>query len=317
MAFRILADESVEEAVQRIAREQLDSAIDEINDQGLNRHVVVHQVRKRCKKIRGLVRLVRPQFEDTYDHENAWYRDAAQQLSYVRDAQSIIDTFDKIMDHFQDQIDHKAFAPVRKRLTNRRKKVAKDEAGLRERLDVFLERLHEGRERVAAWRLREKGFSAVQGGVTKTYARGCTAMTKAYQKPSTENFHEWRKRVKYHWYHMRLLQSVWQAPMQARCDAADLLSDYLGDDHDLSILRETLLDRPADFGGEATLQALLGLLTQRQVELRAQAKLLGVRLYAEKPQRFSKRLHSYWNAWRSGVETELQTTREPESITIC
>ena len=71
MAFQILADESVEEAVQRIVREQIDKAIDEINDRELDRHETVHQVRKRCKKIRGLIRLVRPQLEDTYDRENA------------------------------------------------------------------------------------------------------------------------------------------------------------------------------------------------------------------------------------------------------
>jgi CHAD domain-containing protein len=304
MAFRILADESVAEAVERIAREQIDNAIDEINDEELERHEVVHQVRKRCKKIRGLIRLVRPQFGDTYGRENAWYRDSARRLSDVRDAQSIIETFDELLDHFQDQIDREAFSPIRQQLMDRRKKVVEDEVDLCERLDAFLERMHEGRERVAAWRLGEKGFNAVQGGLIKTYGRGCTAMTEAYQNPSTETFHEWRKRVKYHGYHMRLLRPIWPGPMQARCEEADVLSDYLGDDHDLSVLRETLLERPDDFGGEETIQALLGLTTQRQVKLRARAKRLGARLYAEPPKRFAKRLRGYWNAWRSGVEPE-------------
>ena len=126
MAFQILADEAVEEAVQRIAREQIDKAVDEINDRELDRHETVHQVRKRCKKIRGLIRLVRPQFEDTYDRENAWYRDSARPLSYVRDAQSIIETFDKLLDHFDDQIDRAAFAAVRQQVTDRRKHIAED-----------------------------------------------------------------------------------------------------------------------------------------------------------------------------------------------
>jgi CHAD domain-containing protein len=305
MAFRILADESVAEAVERIAREQIDNAIDELHDEELQRHEVVHQVRKRCKKIRGLIRLVRPLFGDTYDRENAWYRDSARRLSDVRDAQSIIETFDELLHHFQDQIVREALSPVRQQLMERRKKVAEDEVDLRERFDAFLERMHEGRERVAAWRLGEKGFNAVQGGLTKTYARGCTAMTEAYQNPSTETFHEWRKRVKYHWYHMRLLRSIWPGPMQARCEAADGLSDALGNDHDLSVLRETLLERPADFGGEETIQAVLGLTAQRQVELRARAKRLGARLYAEQPKRFAKRLRGYWNAWQSGVEPDV------------
>lgn len=296
MAFRLLADESVEEAIQRIAREQIDNAIDEINNDELKRHEVVHQIRKRCKKIRGLIRLVRPQFEDTYGRENVWYRDSARRLSDVRDAQSIIGTFDELLDHFQDPIDRKAFSPIRQQLTDRRKNLVEEDIDIRKRLDAFLARMYEGRDRVAAWRLGDKGFNAVQGGLTKTYARGCTAMTEAYQNPSPETFHEWRKRVKYHGYHMRLLQPIWPGPMQARRDAADVLSDYLGDDHDLSVLRETLLERPTDFGNEETLQAVLGLTTQRQAELRAQAKRLGCRLYAEKPKRFAKRLHAYWKA---------------------
>jgi CHAD domain-containing protein len=299
----------MEEAVQRIAREQIDNAVDEINDAEIDRHKVVHQVRKRCKKIRGLLRSVRPRFENYFDRENAWYRDAARPLSYVRDAQSMLDTFDKLMEHFQDQIDREAFASVRQQLTDRRQQMTEDEGHLNKRLEEFLERMEEGRHRVAAWQLDKKGFKAVQGGLIKTYARGRTAMTRAYRDPSTENFHEWRKRVKYHWYHMRLLQPVWSGPIKTRCDEADELSDILGDDHDLAVLRDTLLQGTIDIGGEETGQALLGLITQRQIELRAKGKQIGARLYAEPPKQFVKRLRSYWKAWRNDAATEPQTSQ--------
>jgi CHAD domain-containing protein len=304
VAFRILAEESVEEAIQRIAREQIDRAIDEIDNQQLDRHEAVHQVRKRCKKIRGLIRLVRPQFEGTYQRENAWYRDAARPLSDVRDAQSIIDTFDTLIDHFGDQIDREAFAWVGQQLVDRRKRVVENEISLRKRLNQFLKRMREGRDRVAAWQLDDTGFRAIQGGLSKTYARGRTAMAQAYRHPSTETFHEWRKRVKYHWYHLRLLQDVWQGPVKARCDAADLLSDVLGDDHDLSVLQKTLLDHSIDVDGDETLQVLLGMITQRQVDLRTRARLLGAKLYAEKPKPFTKRLRRYWKVWQTGEEAE-------------
>ena len=307
MAFHILADESIEEAVQRVAREQIDKAMDEINDPELDRHKVVHQVRKRCKKMRGLIRLVRPLLKNQYDLENAWYRDAARPLSYVRDAQSILGALDKLIEHFQDQIDGEAFAAVRQQLTDRRQQVTKDEGNLNKRLEEFLERMEEGRDRVAAWRLDKKGFKAIQGGLIKTYARGRTAMTQAYRHPSPETFHEWRKRVKYHWYHMRLLHPIWPGPIKMRCDEADELSDVLGDDHDLVVLRDTLLQGSIDVGGDETGQALLGLITQRQIELRAKAKRLGARLYAEPPKQFVKRLRSYWRAWQSDAETEPQT----------
>jgi CHAD domain-containing protein len=230
-------------------------------------------------------------------------------LSYVRDAQSIIDTFDKLIDHVHDATDREAYALVRQQLTDRRKHVADDQVSLNKRLDTFLERMHEGRDRVAAWQLGKKGFKALQGGMMMTYARGYRAMREAYQNPSTENFHEWRKRAKDHGYHMQLLRPVWPGPVKARYDEADVLSDALGDDHDLAILYETLLEDRLDVGSEDTLHALLGLITQRQVELRAKAKQLGARLYAEPPKRFVKRLRRYWKAWQSYVETEPQVTQ--------
>jgi hypothetical protein len=54
----------------------------------------VHQVRKLCKKLRGLIRLVRPEF-DNFQKEDEFFRDAARELSYVRDAQSIIGLIDR------------------------------------------------------------------------------------------------------------------------------------------------------------------------------------------------------------------------------
>lgn len=315
MAYRFKSSESVEEGVQRAAREQIDKAVAEIDDPELDRHEAVHQVRKRCKKIRGLIRLVRPQFESTYDRENAWYRDAARRLSYVRDAHSIIETLHQLMDHFDEQIDPDGFAVIDQRLATRRDEVAQDEVGLQERLAEFRRRMVEGRERVAAWRVSDKGFDAVEGGLLKTYGRGCAAMAEAFAHPSAESFHEWRKRAKYHWYHLRLVRPIWEDPMKARRDEADLLADLLGDDHDLSVLRATLLEQPEDFGGEDTLPAVMGLIAQYQAELRQRAELLGLRLFAEKPKRLASRFRAYWAAWEKAGEEAPAETYAPRLVT--
>jgi hypothetical protein len=141
-------------------------------------------------------------------------------------------------------------------------------------------------------------------------------MAKAYAEPSTESFHEWRKRAKYHWYHMRLISSIWEGPMNARQGEADRISDYLGDDHDLSILRETLLRRPDQFGGEDVVQTMIGLIAQRQVELRTRANSSGARIFAEKPKRLAERLGRYWDAWADEGEIDPQATHAPKLITM-
>ncbi|WP_153558836.1 CHAD domain-containing protein [Roseimaritima sediminicola] len=77
MSYQIKREESLEQAVRRIACEQIDKAVAELDDPRLSRPQAVHQLRKRCKKLRGLLRLVRPAMEKTYAKENACFRDTA------------------------------------------------------------------------------------------------------------------------------------------------------------------------------------------------------------------------------------------------
>jgi CHAD domain-containing protein len=283
-----------------VAGEQIDRAIHEIVDKELDRHDAVHQVRKRCKKLRGLIRLVRPEFDD-YRQENAFFRDAARQLAYVRDAQSIIECFDGLVDHFGDQIDRTTFASIREYLADRRRRIADDQVGLNERLDEFLAKMQEARKRVNDWKVHGNGFSAVEGGLRKTYGRGRKALRNAYDDPSTENFHEWRKRVKYHWYHTRLLRRIWGDMMGVHRNAAKELSDLLGDDHNLAIFRDTLLAESDTFGSETDVRAFIESIDRRRAELQAAAHPLGERLFAEKPNRLAGRFHKYWKTWRGST----------------
>lgn len=62
MPYRIHARESSAEAMHRIASEPIGSALPYTGDEEADLHETVHEVRKRCKKIRGLIRLFRPSF---------------------------------------------------------------------------------------------------------------------------------------------------------------------------------------------------------------------------------------------------------------
>lgn len=57
------SDGSVEAAVRRIAVRQIDRALEQIEAPDLEQAARVHEARKRCKKLRGLIRLVRPVFD--------------------------------------------------------------------------------------------------------------------------------------------------------------------------------------------------------------------------------------------------------------
>jgi CHAD domain-containing protein len=298
MAFRIKRKKSVQTNLRRIAEEQIDKAISEILDERVARHETVHQVRKRCKKVRGLIRLVRPEFKD-YSRENRFFRDAARELSYVRDAQSMIECFDGLMEHFAEQVNREAFASIRRQLADRRQTIADDRVGLDKRMDQFLVKMREARQRAGSWKIKDDGFSVAEGGLRKTFGRGRKALYEAYENPGDACFHEFRKRTKYHWYHLRLLRPIWSDMLSVQCQAADGLSDLLGDDHDLAVFRTTLLADPGDFESETDVQALVGLIDRRRMELQAEARPLAERLFAEKPAQLADRFRAYWGTWKA------------------
>src|SRR5262245_19811050 len=103
MSFYLLAEESVEEGIKRIVNEEIDQAIKEIDSPRLTNTETIHEVRKHCKKIRSVLRLVRSQFEHTYRFENAWFRDTAKGLAELRDAEAIIEIYDDLLDKFRDR----------------------------------------------------------------------------------------------------------------------------------------------------------------------------------------------------------------------
>jgi CHAD domain-containing protein len=278
----------------RIVDGKVDRAIAHV-DGDLDRHETVHEVRKRCKEVRAALRLVRGVLP-TYSEENAHYRDTARRISDVRDAAALVETFD---DHVAPAaedagvLDGDTPAAVRDRFVERRETVA-TEQDLEGRLENVRADLVEGRERIDRLPVATEGFDAVAGGLRKSYRRARDRMAEAYEDPETERFHEWRKRVKYHRYHTRLLRRTWEGPMKARRAELKTLSDLIGDEHDMAVFIETMDDE--ELFAPDTRETLRDVIAGRRAELRREGRPVGERLFAETPDRLVARLRGYWDA---------------------
>ncbi len=289
--------------VPRVATELIDHALASIDDAEAAPHVAVHEVRKDCKKLRGLLRLIRPAVPGLYKHENAAFRDAAASLSALRDAEAAIETFDALVDHFRANLDTASLAPLRQRLEGHRAQVAAGSQSLTEQLALTHTALVGARERVPDWALPSEfaddaGWSLIGPGLRKTYKRGYRAMHKAYAEPSVAAFHEWRKRAKYLRYQLRLVRAAWPPVLKATHKEAKRLGDLLGDDHDLAVLEQVIQDAEELSRGNGREQILLALAAQRSQQLRDAADELGSRLYAEQPKQLDRRLQICWQAAR-------------------
>ena len=285
--------------LRRIARDQVESALVELDDE--DRHTAVHQVRKHGKKIRALLRLVRLSAPELYQRENAAFRDATRRVSSDRDAAVALQTYDGLVGRFVDAAASTGLLPVRAALVERRDAVLRDD--LEERLEAIRSDLETALERIELWELDGEGFDVVAGGFTKTYGRARDRMADAYEEQTSEAFHLWRKRVKYHRYHVELLQDVWPELMEARRDELHELTDLLGDDHDLAVLRQDLTADPERFGGPGPVATVCALLDRRRAELQSDAHQLGRRCFAEPPKQIVARIGTYWEAAVASART--------------
>lgn len=307
MAYRLKKSESVPEGIRRIVLEEIDAASEQLA-KTKDTDEAIHEARKGLKKIRGVMRLVQPELGSVYQRENTRFLAIGGKLSELRDATAIIEVFDGLIDKYKNNLRADALASVRQGL-EKSKRVTEQTIDAAKTMQQAIVTLRSVRKRVKDWPLESDGFGSLAPGLTERYRRGRKAMAFARKYQTPESYHEWRKRVKDHWYHIRLLQSAWTEVFKARESSLKDLETWLGDDHNLVVLCAKIQQDPDLFGEAANLQLFQALSAQYQKELRESALSLGERLYEERSRPFTQGISKLWDAWHA----EPKTLKEAEA----
>lgn len=302
MAFRWKAQKSTQSNLRRLARGQLRGAIEELTDPLIDQADAVHDARLRLKKTRSLLRLARPAARAEFRRQNAALGDAARTLALERDRQAVIEALDKLLAHAEREWGESAghlrsMRRLRDGLVAAHQRETNGAARAETVRQVTIQ-LQLALERLGEWTSAAEDEQVIVAGFTESYRRARRALKAALAHPSAAGLHEWRKQIKYHRYQVRLFQHAWPAALEVHCDELKRLTDLLGDDHDLVLVRQ-MLERPANRQREGICE-LLDLLDRRRLELQAEAIPLGRLLFAEKPKRISRRIKQYWCVYREG-----------------
>ncbi|HKL52505.1 MAG TPA: CHAD domain-containing protein [Wenzhouxiangellaceae bacterium] len=312
MSYRIEKGEPVSAAVRRIAKEQTAKALADLtigpasaSDDEIEE--AIHDCRKRCKKLRGLLRLVRPVIGDRYKPGNVAFRDAARVLAPFRDAHAVLETFDHLEGWATGRdVNRRPLAAIREGLAADARAASKDVREQRDAIEHARHLIETGLARCMDAEFEADDWHAVGAGLKKTYRRGRKAMKAAAESRDPEDFHEWRKRCKYSWYHLRLIENCAPYILDPLTSGFHALSSTLGDAHDLAVLVERLDEAPDRYGGKDAVARVRVLAATARKDLERRADRGGLVLYAEPPARFVKRLERYWRTWRKrGPEPPL------------
>jgi len=302
MAYRLsVKDADLAAAFRRIAAEEARAAVAKIAaDDDAGAHRAVHEVRKHGKKLRALIRLFRPVFAD-HAEENAVIRDAARRLSGLRDRAVMLQTHDGLAAALPAGAERRRLAPIRARLT----RLARTTAAV-EDLAAELARYGEVMAALAAraenWQLSAGGRPALEPGLARVWKQARRTLAAAKKSPSAETIHEWRKRVKDHWYHARILEPVFPEMIAPQRALADELGEALGDHNDLAVYRRWL-DGPESDGLDKSRRAAADALAAgRQKLLLTRSLTIGQRLFAEPPEAMAARWAAWWEIWRAETD---------------
>lgn len=284
-------------SLTHILRQQIADAIEALASRSPSDQVV-HDARKELKRARATLRLLRDAMGDkTYRRENQALRDAARPLSLIRDRKVLLDTLNRLVKRFHADGELPRTEDLRRVL--RRERAATRRTALQgpkpfQSSRALLQAVH---RRAARWRTGSADWEVLGAGLKRVYGKGRRAMAAAQSDRTPAKLHEWRKQTKYLWHQLQLLEPLWPGMIGELADQAHKLSDYLGDDHDLSVLRDKVMELGETLA-KSERRALVRLIDASRTELRDKAMVLGRRLYEESAADFEARFAQYWRDWR-------------------
>jgi CHAD domain-containing protein len=296
MGYRLEKDEQLGAGFRRILIEQTERLAEALAAAEENLEKTIHEVRRRCKRVRAVTRLLRPHARELHRRENAAFRDIARRLSPFRDAHVQGETFDQLINR----------APERERFAGLKDlmpvEISRNEEMLKKQVSATQDDVRAAQKRLETLRISDGPPSQLFGaGLRFNYQRGRRAMESAYDKPKPTAFHEWRKHVKDLGYQTQILRNLWPPVFKRLKGELDTLGDLLGKEHDLTVMRNVMLKNVHGAIVQADLQAFLALIEEREFQLQAEAETIGRRIYAERPRDFIRRVFVYWDTWQAEV----------------
>lgn len=303
MRYRYNLGENTEQEIKRIIDERFERSVEEFKNDDQDVEKANHQMRKNMKKARAAMRLVRGVTDNKkYKKWNKAARDTAREGAELRESEVAVETLGKVKNRFNWKSDYQFYQIARAKLRRDHQKYKKELLEEHDFQNEIIDRLWDVKEELSDISLEKKGFKSFKKGLKKVYKRGRKASKKCRKDPTSKNHHEWRKRVKYLWYQIRIIKDIWPEGLKGYARELHNLSDYLGDNHDLYDLKRRLHEIYEDSDYAEDLAKTDALIEKFSEELRIQAWHVGEKLYAENPKLFVSRIENYWKTAHRELE---------------
>ena len=296
MAFRIRADESVAEGLNRLAKKTLQAAHDELSGQSPPPDQSIHEARKNLKKARAILQTIQAA-DGGLNLDEERLRKVSHILSPLRDADAMRQILAKLRDQNPRLFSARTFARLSRQLASHRRELL-ESATRDDAWDKACRRL--GRLQLAAekWKPSHPQFGALAPGIRISHRNGRQAMARALKRQGAADFHEWRKAIKGLWYQLRLAEPC--GPVVSRDVAALRRAEtWLGDDHNLTVLCDELSEHAVRCEATVDIDRVRLAADRYGSGLRKKATTAMRTLYERKSGAYVREIKQFWQAQRS------------------
>jgi len=281
MTYAIGRNEHIGEALIRLARADLEAVRTGLTGAG-PASARIHRARQRFKRIRSLLKVLRPACADSADRARSKATEAARLLAGARDADAAAESARELLVESAQARD-----VALDRLASSLASEAVASHARTPPIYRVLRLVDEADEALARTDPSDiAGHFLLQKAIRRAHRRSRKAWRQARSSLAMPDLHRWRKDVKHLWHLLRLARKRLPADARKTAHQLEKISALLGQDHDNAILAAKLVDRPA----EPELMAQLSLIAGKRRSLERDALALGHRLYRGKRRRTRRTL---------------------------
>ena len=277
MAFGIGRSEDFGAAFRRLILEDIAEARAGLLDPNLAPEEGVHGARRRLKRIRSILRILRPVLKDQYAAYLADVRSVARSLAVYRDADVMHATATDLRataGRDEQQLIERAIASLdQPKPSSRRRGTSVPVLYALGELEIDAEDLP----------TPKKGMTLYLAAVDRAYRRGRRGMKQARKSRKAVDFHRWRMDAKDLWHLLELASQRLPKKVRRHTDRLDALGEILGLDHDYWLTGEHIASVAGDAGSQQTARRLVA---ARRRRLQKDALKRGVKLYRRRPRKF-------------------------------
>lgn len=280
MPHRIGKNEDVGDALMRLVVDDVATARADLLDR-CPPALRLYRVRQRLKRVRSVMRVLRPALGTRISRASRSLRDASRHLAEARDPCAVAASarhlltvveadgtgLERVVAKLDRQVVRRqygavAFAEIDKLLAT----VQAEISGIDKNVD---------------------GADLLRRGIDRAYRRGRRAMQRATFSLGTPDFHAWRKAVNELRHLIRISRKRLPADFAKRAAGLKRLGYALGLDHDHAMLAEQLALSPE---GDPALMRQLSIIAEHRLALESKAFALGAKLYKKKPKKFREQV---------------------------